>query len=167
MIKATMGNIIKNLREEKRLTQLELAEKIAIKRTSVIAYESGNQAPTIETLVKFADFFGVSLDYLTGRTADKAIHQLPKIDKDRFPGYSEPEYKILGIIQATIDQILSEKDAKETVDAMVRIADREPQDEYKMLMIIFSKLVIEQYQSDMEKMRKKIENLESGRGGGD
>ena len=53
-IKETIGTRIKELREKKRLTQPELAEIINIKRPSITAYESGNQLPPVDTLIKIA-----------------------------------------------------------------------------------------------------------------
>ena len=66
-IKETIGTRIRELREKKRLTQPELAEIIEIKRPSITAYESGNQLPPVDTLIKIADNFNVSLDFLTGQ----------------------------------------------------------------------------------------------------
>ena len=55
------------LRNRKRLTQKELAEKIKISETCLQNYEYGRR-PTTDNLEKLADFFDVSTDYLLGRT---------------------------------------------------------------------------------------------------
>ena len=55
------------LRKMNKLTQREVAEHLGISQPSYIRYENGRSEPTIENLVKLADLFDVSLDYLCGR----------------------------------------------------------------------------------------------------
>lgn len=66
----TIGERIKKLRKAKGLTQEQLAEIIGVERSSVGKYE-GKKAiiPSDDVKEKLADFFGVSLDYLSGREA--------------------------------------------------------------------------------------------------
>jgi len=52
------------LRKEHRITQVELAEKVGVSRGIVAFYESCRTNPTVETVEKFADFFGVPVTYL-------------------------------------------------------------------------------------------------------
>ena len=57
-----MLTMLKTLRKKNKLTQRAVAEALHISQTSVSKYETGEALPDIETLVKMADFFGVSLD---------------------------------------------------------------------------------------------------------
>ena len=57
-----MTIMLKNLRKGRRMNQEKLAKVFHISQTSVSKYETGEALPDIETLVKMADFFGVSLD---------------------------------------------------------------------------------------------------------
>ena len=70
-----MNNIfaekLKELREEKELTQDVLAEKLSISRSTVGMLELGTRMPSIEVLVKIADFFNVSIDYLLGKPENR------------------------------------------------------------------------------------------------
>ena len=59
---------LKKLRKKKRLTQEQLAEQIDVARTTYSSYEQGRREPDNETLIRIADFFNVSLDYLLERT---------------------------------------------------------------------------------------------------
>ncbi|WP_168190105.1 helix-turn-helix domain-containing protein [Caloramator sp. E03] len=59
---------LKQLREEKGLTQQGLAEELKIGRASISNYELGTRTPDIEILSKLADFFGVTTDYLIGKS---------------------------------------------------------------------------------------------------
>lgn len=58
---------LKELRKEKQLTQQELAEILGVKRNTYSDWENGKSEPNYKKLVKIADFFGVSLDWLFGR----------------------------------------------------------------------------------------------------
>lgn len=64
---------IKNLREDNDLTQQNLAEYLSIARSTYRNYENGNRNIPIEILIKIADFYKVSLDYIVGRTSNKKI----------------------------------------------------------------------------------------------
>ena len=57
-----MTIMLKNLRRERKMTQESLAKVFHISQTSVSKYETGEAFPDLETVVKMADFFGVSLD---------------------------------------------------------------------------------------------------------
>lgn len=65
-----IGDRLKELREDKQITQSELAEILKVSRQTISSYELNLTEPTFETLVKIADIFGVSTDYLLGRTKD-------------------------------------------------------------------------------------------------
>ncbi|MBQ7467093.1 MAG: helix-turn-helix transcriptional regulator [Clostridia bacterium] len=56
------------LRKQSNLTQQQVAKKLGITQPSYIRYEIGNSEPTLENLVKLADLFDVSVDYLLGRS---------------------------------------------------------------------------------------------------
>lgn len=59
---------LKILRKKDKLTLKELAEKFDISFQAISLYENGKRQPDFDTLIKLADYFGVSVDYLIGRT---------------------------------------------------------------------------------------------------
>lgn len=63
-----LGDRIKQLRLDIRITQEDLARVLGKSRSTITDYEANNSLPDIETLQKLADFFEVSLDYLVGRS---------------------------------------------------------------------------------------------------
>ena len=75
------GDRIAALREQLELTQEELAEKIGISRAALSHYEKNRRQPDYELVKKFADFFGVTTDYLLGRT-DIRTPQHPAEDEE-------------------------------------------------------------------------------------
>jgi len=56
-------------RKLNKLTQIEVAKFLNISQPSYIRYENGSAEPNYENLVKLADLFDVSIDYLLGRAA--------------------------------------------------------------------------------------------------
>lgn len=72
----SVGSRIKMLREEMGLSQRQLAEELEISRPSITKYERDEREPNYMVFLKIADFFGVSTDFLLGKTneKDKNIH---------------------------------------------------------------------------------------------
>lgn len=64
---------IRNLREDNDKTQQELAEYLNIRQTTYSKYELGKINIPIDMLIKLADYYGVSLDYLVGHKPQKGI----------------------------------------------------------------------------------------------
>lgn len=61
-----IGDKLTYLRNSNDLSQAELAKKLNISRSSIGMFESNARTPTTDTLVRYAQFFEVSLDYLLG-----------------------------------------------------------------------------------------------------
>ena len=59
-------NRIKDLREDRELRQVDVAERVGIDQRSLSNYETGKTNPDSETIIKLARFFGVTCDYLLG-----------------------------------------------------------------------------------------------------
>lgn len=67
MIKIKFNIRLKELRLANGLTQKELAKAIEVGRTTISEYESGKIVPKHEGLLKLANYFNVSVDYLQVR----------------------------------------------------------------------------------------------------
>ena len=63
---------LRELREQKGVTQKEVATAIGCTSTVYSRYERGERESDITTLCSLADYFGVSVDYIVGRTNEKA-----------------------------------------------------------------------------------------------
>ena len=57
------------------MTQLRLAMELNMSQNTVSRYETGEREADYNTLIKFADFFNVSIDYLLERTNDPTFHK--------------------------------------------------------------------------------------------
>lgn len=68
-----MGDKLKSLRLEKKLTQKQVADRIGLAISAVSSYESGNRYPSYDVLVQLARIFHVTTDYLLGMTDKRNI----------------------------------------------------------------------------------------------
>ena len=66
---------IKELREQKKISQVKLAMDLGLNQNSVSRYENGERQADYDTLIRLADYFDVSIDYLLGRTDNKNVYK--------------------------------------------------------------------------------------------
>lgn len=62
-----IGQRIRDLRKQKRMSQTELAKSAGFSQTTVTAWETGKAEPSSSAVAKLADIFNVTTDYLLGR----------------------------------------------------------------------------------------------------
>lgn len=67
----SFGKKLRSLREEKRLSQVELSKKLNVTSQALSQYELGKRIPDAEMIIRIADFFDVSVDYLLDRTNER------------------------------------------------------------------------------------------------
>ena len=70
-----MQNNLRKLRKEKGLSQIAVQMQTGIEQALISKYEIGERVPPTETLMQLADFYGVSMDYIMGRTDRKEINR--------------------------------------------------------------------------------------------
>lgn len=68
-----MKNRLRELRKARKLTQLALQMQTGIEQALLSKYETGERVPPTETLVRLADFYHVSIDYILYRTDEPAL----------------------------------------------------------------------------------------------
>lgn len=66
---------IRDLREDRDMTQAEIAMLLGIQQTVYSRYERGYQTIPVEHLIHLAEFYNVSTDYILGRTNRKPINK--------------------------------------------------------------------------------------------
>ncbi len=102
------GEKLKKARMDKGITQTELANLLEITQQGYANYENGRREPDIKTLIRLANFFDVSLDYLIGATDDPTPpNKKPLTNSQRVIKLQE----ILSKIELNID----EDEALETI----------------------------------------------------
>ena len=73
-----IGKKLKTLRKGRGLSQQQLAEKMEISRASISNYEVGRRSPHLSELRRFADFYGVGLDFFGVATTDEIFELLSR-----------------------------------------------------------------------------------------
>ena len=86
-------NNLRSLRKEKRLTLIELSQKVNINKTSIARYETGEVEMKADVLQMFANFFNVSTDYLLGKTDDRnaTAAAAPELEGVKLALYNQTE----------------------------------------------------------------------------
>ncbi|MBR6652077.1 MAG: helix-turn-helix transcriptional regulator [Anaerotignum sp.] len=75
---------LKNLREERKISQQKLAIELNVSQASISKYEKGLAEPDIPMLCTIAEFFHVSVDYLIGRTSTRNnLSAIPMNDREQ------------------------------------------------------------------------------------
>lgn len=62
---------LKQLREQKKLTQPQMADVLCVALSTYRSYENGSREPNIDILIKLSDFYEVSIDYILDHTPQK------------------------------------------------------------------------------------------------
>jgi transcriptional regulator with XRE-family HTH domain len=101
---SVLSDRLKQLREDKGWSQTYVSERLGIKRSSTYAnWEYGIRDPDTETLVKLAQIFEVTTDYLTGASDIIQFPQLDELDRELFQAIrslsKEDKEYVLGFIQ--------------------------------------------------------------------
>lgn len=64
---------VKELRQSRNMNQVQLAKALCVTKQTVSNWENDNIQPSISMLIKIADYFSVSTDYILGRDDNKYI----------------------------------------------------------------------------------------------
>ena len=118
------GAYLRKLRNQKKLTQEELAEKFGVTRRTVSRWETGNNLPDIDILIEMSEFYDVELKELLQGGEEKNMDNKEKETAILVDDYNKTNnnktYKVvlvylsLGIICLIINQVLSFIDLPET-----------------------------------------------------
>lgn len=69
-------NRIRELREEKKITQVRLSIELGVSQETISAYEMGKHYPSVKSLIKLREIFHVPIDYILG-LSDTRTEQIP------------------------------------------------------------------------------------------
>ena len=86
-----VGDRIKDLRIDRNMTQQDLADTLSVAKSTIGMWENGKREPDLETILKIADFFNCSVDYLIGRDTsrinDDVLDKANELDLDALSFY--------------------------------------------------------------------------------
>lgn len=108
----SVGSAIIYLRELLDLTQGELAEKVGINRSVLNRIELGTRAIRDDELVKLADYFDISADYLLGRkeVTNVLVRRIPQKELNVLKGYRSAPEAIKKIIDTAVEPYIKTRD---------------------------------------------------------
>lgn len=99
---------LRYLREQKRITQRTLCDSLEINPATYNSYEINKSHPDLSRLIKLADFYSVSLDYLVGRDKGTGFGYLSEnetIMVDIFRQLkTSSQFKVMGFAQAELER---------------------------------------------------------------
>lgn len=97
---------LKELRKQQNKSQAEISEYLQVARTTYQGYELEHNEPTIETLIKLADFYNVTLDYLVGRNFANDVGYLTSEEREYLEKFKQltpiNKIRIIGEIQGLL-----------------------------------------------------------------
>lgn len=91
---STLGQRIKSERLLRNMTQTELGNVCGVTKYTISLYENDKSTPSDEIKSIMANFFGVSVDYLLGRTDIKNIYENTSVDLPDVPKEYSNKYKV-------------------------------------------------------------------------
>lgn len=117
-----MQNRLKEIRQEKNLSQADIAKALGVTRQAISLYEKGDRELKLETWQKLADFFNVPVDYLLGISKDRSTLTIDDLNSEEQDAYeritdmlsqeypqTRPEFNWSKIGQLLINSDLTEK----------------------------------------------------------
>ena len=115
---------LRELRKERKLTQRQVADAISTSTPVYCRYEKGEREPSIDTIIRLSDFFGVTCDYLLGRDTSlilnsslidvctKPLQEEPMISST--PVSQSPQYDFLLDLSEEIHALLEASKSADT-----------------------------------------------------
>lgn len=109
MDEALIKERLKKLREEKGIFQKDLAEQLHITRATIATYETGKSLPSLDVVIKYANFFDCSTDYILGRTDERNL-KLTKGDEIEIVHNKDMivQEAAVELLKKTLDKMLKE-----------------------------------------------------------
>lgn len=106
---------LKELREAKKLRQVDLSEYLGVDRTTYVKYETGASEPGIKTLIALASFYGVTVDYLIGNDEYSVENQ----SNSYYALAAHHEGKMTEEAAAELQALLSSKEFLDKVNSII------------------------------------------------
>lgn len=109
-------NRIKDLRVDSDKTQEKFAKELNMHKTTYVRYENGDREPPFEFIIKLADYYNVSIDYIAGRSKNKkglTKSELPNDVKNLVENFMILSERRKGQIDLLMKQLIEEQEAEQ------------------------------------------------------
>lgn len=108
-------NRIKTLREELKMTQQELADKLDGAKSTVAMYENETRKPSLEVLIKLSETFNCSIDYILCKTDIRGqkvseIPEIRQIERGAKNMSQKDREKMVNMVKAAFEEAFNEDD---------------------------------------------------------
>jgi len=118
-----IGDKIKQLRQENKLTQYEFGALFGLYDSTISLYETGKRTPEYGIVMKIADHFNVSIDWLLGRVENK---ELIVIDQDNIPeALRDIGVEYLKLAMEMNQQSIPPDDVRKIIEAIKALRNKE------------------------------------------
>lgn len=108
----SLGNNIRAVRKEKKLSQVELGKAVGVSRSTIANWENGRTSPATTYILKLANFFNITTDYLLGYTPTpqftrKDERDVQKIVKNLLddPNINKNDEEEVRLLQASFEKV--------------------------------------------------------------
>lgn len=108
---------IREIRKKCGLTMKELGERVGVGESTISQYETGKRQPDYEVLLRIADYFGVSVDYLLGKSDEKT----PAEDGEREISDDDIKFALFGTTE--VDDAIFE-DVKKLAKTALELSEK-------------------------------------------
>lgn len=96
---------LKELRKEKNITQVQLAEALGVSKGTVAMWETGKREPNFETLDRLSDIFDRRIDYILGYSNDSSSPQPTEEDIDQLGRWEvEEQFREIMMAYLSLDE---------------------------------------------------------------
>lgn len=119
---------LKQLRKNKKLLQRDVAAYLGVDRTTYVKYETGVSEPSMEILSRLSEFFDVSVDFLLGRTTERAS-SMPNLSAENVT------FPVIGDIAAGYDKIALDNWDDDVVEIPLSYLKGRKQSDYFVLRV--------------------------------
>ena len=99
-------NRIKEIRQEKHLSQTDISKLLGVTRQAISLYEKGDREPKLETWQALADYFNVSVPYLQGATTYEILDPLERGLYDHVTVAMDRAFKEYALLPETKERVL-------------------------------------------------------------
>lgn len=82
-INKIVADRLKSLRKDKKLTQTDMAKLLNVTQNAIFRYESGQNEPSLSTILFYSEYFNVSIDYIFGKERKITSSQINKRASDK------------------------------------------------------------------------------------
>lgn len=121
-------SVIRQLREQMGVDQAYLAKKISVSQPTISDWENNRKMPSNKSAVKLAEFFKVSVDYILGRSTERAT-SMPSLSSENVT------FPVIGDIAAGYDSIALDNWDDDTVEIPLSFLKGRSQSDYFVLRV--------------------------------